>query len=387
MSIQKRKKIQRRDIIKLGVTASVGLPLMTSQLLSCDSTQSKNTQKQSKGLSILILGGTSFLGPHQIAYALDRGHTLTTFTRGKTLPTVHQDKFKDVEQLIGDRNDDLSALENRKWDVVIDNSGRKVEWTEESAKLLKDSCDLYVYTSSTGVFYPYIDSEFREDSEVLLEMPITDDEDEKIEYGYGVMKAKSEMAARTQFGDDRTIVVRPTYMFGPGDRTDRFTYWPVRLKRGGEVMVPGKIDDPVQYVDVRDVAEWMIRLIEQKKTGTFNAVGPKTSHTMKEFVKEATQEYGLRCYFQYIDDYDFLLENGISYIVPWIMPTGNNKGSALINNQKAISNGLTFRDLELSMEETFYWWMTDAVSEERKEKLEAQFTKEREVIKKWKALM
>jgi 2'-hydroxyisoflavone reductase len=214
--------------------------------------------------SIVQVDDYSFLGPHQIAYALKRGHSISTFTRGKTLPSVHQELFANVEQLIGDREDDLSALENGQWDVVIDNSGRKTEWTQKSAQLLKDKAKFYLYTSSTGVYYPYLKDNIDEESKVLLQEPteLKESEDE-LDYWYGVMKATSEQATIKAFGVERSIIVRPTYMMGPADKTDRFIYWPIRLPKGGEILVPGKTADPVEYIDVRDVAEWMIRLAEE----------------------------------------------------------------------------------------------------------------------------
>lgn len=261
-----KKLTTRRQFIEKGVKFGIALPLVSSSLLACNFNEEKReevTENSSKKLNILILGGTSFLGPHQIAYALGRGHSVTTFTRGKTKPTIHQELFKNVTSLVGDRNNDLSALETGTWDVVIDNSGRDVEWTKNSAELLKDRTNLYLYTSSTGVYYPYLTKNIKEDTKVLLEEPETlEDEEMRIEYWYGVMKSNSELAARNAYGDDRTIVVRPTYMFGPADKTNRFIHWPLRLSKGGEVFVPGKDEDPVQYIDVRDVAEFMIRLIE-----------------------------------------------------------------------------------------------------------------------------
>ncbi|WP_343485989.1 NAD-dependent epimerase/dehydratase family protein [Allomuricauda sp. d1] len=339
---------------------------------------------------MLILGGTSFLGPHQIAYAIGRGHAITTFTRGKTKPTIYQNLFEQVESLIGDRNDDLTALHNRKWDAVIDNSGHNAEWTKKSAALLKENCELYLYTSSTGVYYPYLDDDYKEDAEVLLSVPEGIDEEQRLEYGYGVMKANSEKEAKNQFGLDRTIVVRPTYMIGPSDRTNRSIHWPVKLSKGGEVMIPGKSDDRIQYLDVRDAAEWMIRLIEDKKIGTFNAVGPREAQNMYEFVEEAKKTFDVDTSFVKIDDYDFLKENNVHYIVPWIMPVGNNRGSAKISNTKAKRNGLTFRPLTESVKATYDWWYSDAVTSERREKFETDpkstLNREKSIIEKWKAL-
>ena len=373
----------RRTFIKQALAAGVAIPIIGSALLSCDDTT------KSKKLKILILGGTSFLGPQQVKYALDRGHEVSIFTRGKTQPTVHKEAFEKVEQLVGDRENNLKALENRSWDLVIDNSGRNVKWTHDTAHLLKDSCDLYLYISSTGVYFPYFTGDLKETQEVLLEEPENiEDETLKLEYWYGVMKAKSELEAINAFGRDRSIIVRPTYMFGPGDRTDRFTHWPVRLAKGGDVLVPGKKEDPVQYIDVRDVAEWCIRLAEQKLVGTYNAVGPETPTTMQEFVAQAAKSFDVEHNFVYVDDYDFLKENGVYYIVPWIMLDKYNYGSSRVNNQKSTQNGLTIRNLQTSMKETHDWWYSDALTQERRDKLEKNekttLFREQEILKKWK---
>ncbi|MEL6656037.1 MAG: NAD-dependent epimerase/dehydratase family protein [Bacteroidota bacterium] len=387
------KKQSRRTFVESAIKSAVALPLVLSGLYSCESQPKEDSEEASsenKKLSILILGGTSFLGPHQIAYALERGHSISTFTRGKTKPTVHAELFDQVEQLIGDRQDNLTALHDRKWDVVIDNSGRDVEWTKATAQLLKDNCDLYVYTSSTGVYYPYVDSDFIESSTVLMEEPegLTD-EDEKIEYWYGVMKAQSEQEAIKAFGAENTIVVRPTYMIGPADKTDRFIHWPIRLSKGGETMVPGKAGDAIQYADVRDVAEWMIRLIEERNTGTFNAVGPKEQQDIRAFMEEAQGAFEVASSFVHIDDYDFLMENDIYYLVPWIMPTGNNAGSAKISNKKAKANGFTLRPLTKTIQDTHQWWNSDAITQEKRDEVEQNpesvLQREAAIIAAWKA--
>ena len=225
----------RRAFIEKGIRLGLISPLMGYHILSCSpQEESTNSVQQSEKLKILILGGTSFLGPHQIAYALSQGHTVTIFTRGRTQPTIYRELFDQVEQLTGDREDNLSALEQGEWDLVIDNSGRKVQWTLDTANLLKERAKLYLYTSSTGVYYPYLDDNITEETELLLELPTGPDyEENDFIYDYGVMKANSELAAVNTFGVDRTIVVRPTYMFGPADRTNRLVYWPVRLAKGG----------------------------------------------------------------------------------------------------------------------------------------------------------
>lgn len=384
----------RREFLNTSVRAGAAMSALAhpglAAALALPSGPSTPVQSARGPLSILILGGTSFIGPHVIAYAMSRGHSVTTFTRGRTEPTVHGALFRDVEQLIGDRENDLEALRGRTWDAVIDNSGRRVEWTESSARLLRDNVDLYLYTSSTGVYYPYLGSDIDERTELVLEVPEGLDEEEGLEYGYGVMKANSELAARGAFGDDRTIVVRPTYIMGPGDRTDRFTYWPVRLSRGGEVLVPGRSADPVQYIDVRDVAGWMVRLIEDRSVGTFNVVGPSSATGMHAFVQGAHAAFSSPASFVMIPDYDFLTQHGVGFAIPWIMPIGNNAGSALTSTSWAVQNGLTFTPLAESVRDITEWWHSDAVAEERRANMvsgqRSLMAREAAIIAAWKAL-
>lgn len=381
----------RRDFLQKSSQLALGIPLLAAGLTACsDSKTDEKEEATSKALQILILGGTSFLGPHQIKTAIDRGHKVSTFTRGKTRPTVHQDLFEQVESLVGDRENDLTALEDRDWDVVIDNSGRKVEWTEKTAKLLKDRVGLYVYVSSTGVYYPYLTDNIEEDQPLVMEVPSPlANEEEKLEYGYGVMKANSELIAKEVFGAARTLVIRPTYMVGPADKTNRFIHWPIRLSQGGATLVPGKTGDPVQYIDVRDVADWMIRLVEMKTAGVFNAVGPAEAQDMYTFVEKASSAFPVERELIQIDDYDFLKEQQIPYLIPWILPEGNNWGSARASNQHAIANGLTFRPLEDTLRDMHDWWFSESVSQEQRDKVmknpKGVLMREGEVLEAWRA--
>lgn len=362
------------------------LPFLGSSLAKPSTIESDLSDSPPHTLNILILGGTSFLGPHQIAYALKRGHSISIFTRGKTQPTIYKKLFKKVEHLVGDRVNNLEALKGRKWDAVIDNSGHRAQWTKDSAELLKDNVPLYLYTSSTGVYYPYLGSNIKEDTKLVLTVPEGINEEQSLEYGYGVMKSNSENAAKKIYGEDRCIIVRPTYMMGPADRTDRFPYWPERLSRGGEILVPGKKDDPVQYIDVRDVAEWMIRLIENSNTGTFNAAGPASATGMHAFVNGAHAAFNSKADFVMVDNYDFLTKHKIPYSIPWIMPTGENYGSARVNIDHGVANGLTFRPLAKSIMDIHEWWHSDAVSEERRKKMVEQglMAREKEILKAWR---
>ncbi|MEH6535617.1 MAG: NAD-dependent epimerase/dehydratase family protein [Psychroserpens sp.] len=380
----------RRAFIKKGALAGLAIPLVGSGLMSCQTKEKKEsttTQKPNKKLNILILGGTSFLGPHQIAYAISRGHKVSTFTRGKTIPTVNKDAFKHVEQLIGDRENNLKALENRTWDVVIDNSGRNVQWTKDTANLLKDNAGLYMYTSSTGVYYPYKGDHIKEDTKLILEMPDGLTEDEKYEQDYGIMKGNSELETIKAFGKERSIIIRPTYMIGPADRTNRFVHWPLRFAKGGKILVPGKHDDLVQYVDVRDVAEWYIRLAENKQYGTYNAVGPEATQTVHEFATKAAKTFDVESTFTMVDDYEFLKSNSIYFAIPWVMAEDNHYGSARIDHQSAMNAGLTYRPLKDTVKDTYDWWMSNAVAKDRKQKYHSDpnslLAKEKDILASW----
>jgi len=384
------KNSSRRKFIKNGAMLSAGLPLLNAPTPNYFSQNSGKIEKAKKPMKILILGGTSFLGPHQIAYALERGHSISTFTRGKSVPKVHQELLKNCESLIGDREDNLEALKGRKWDVVIDNSGRKVKWTEDTAALLKDNAEMYMYVSSVSVFFPYTGSDYSEERELVLEAPDTDlYKNNKETFDYGIMKANSENATIKAFGKDRSIVIRPHFIVGPGDPTDRFTYWVERLPRGGEIVLPGSETDRVQYIDVRDLAGFMIRLLEDRVSGTFNASGPEFKMTMPQFVYGAHAAFNSPVSFVKISDVDFLEENKLFYLNPWILPKGIFEGMALAENQKVIDAGMTFTPLAKTVRDLYEWWISDIVPAERHEKMisgEYSFiAREAEIIKKWRA--
>ena len=340
-------------------------------------------------MKILILGGTSFLGPHQVAYALARGHEVSIFTRGKTIPKIHQSLFDKVEQLVGDREDNLEALKNRKWDVVIDNSGRKTQWTEDTARLLKDHVGYYMYTSSISVYYPFTGDDFAENRTLVTEIPGDASEDEKGAYSYGVMKATSEMATIKHFGEERSMIVRPTLIVGPGDRTDRFPYWLARIEKGGDIIIPGTRDEVVQYIDVRDLAEWMIRLLENKAAGTYNGSGPGFPMTTNAFVHGIHASYNSPVNYIQIDDVEFLQENNLFAIQPWVIQLPAYAGMSKSDNSKAIKADLQFRPLSETVSATREWWYSEAVSQERRDNIltseQALIRREKEILAKWKA--
>lgn len=342
-------------------------------------------------LKILILGGTSFLGPHQIAYALDRGHEVSIFTRGKTIPKVHAKLFDKVEKLVGDREDNLEALKNRKWDVVIDNSGRKTKWTEDTAKLLVDNVGYYMYTSSISVYYPYFGDDFSETRSVVTEMPDDAKPSETRTYEYGIMKATSELATIDAFGKDRSIIVRPSLIVGPGDRTDRFPYWVARLERGGDIIIPGKREEVIQYIDVRDLGEWMIRLLENKAAGTYNGSGPGFEMTTDAFVHGVHANFSSAVNYVQIDDTQFLEDNGVIGIQPWVIQLPKYAGMSRSDNTKAIAADLQFRSLSETVSDTLTWWYSDAVTQDRRDNIldgpQSFMKQEKEILNNWQLKM
>ncbi|MEM8584762.1 MAG: NAD-dependent epimerase/dehydratase family protein [Bacteroidota bacterium] len=371
----------------LGTGLALGLaPLVQSNPLG----GLAEIEKSDEPLKILILGGTSFLGPHQVEYALRRGHEVSIFTRGRTAPTVHPEIFANVEQLVGDREDNLEALKNRQWDVVIDNSGRKTKWTEDTAQLLAEHVGYYMYTSSISVYYPYTGDDFSESRSVVTEIPDGVTEDERFTFEYGVMKATSELATIDAFGADRSIIVRPTLIVGPGDRTDRFTYWLARLERGGDIIIPGARDEVVQYIDVRDLAQWMIRLGENKAAGIYNGSGPGFEMTTNAFVHGVHASYNSPVNYIQIDDVDFLKENEIIGIQPWVIQLPEYAGMSKSDNRRAIAAGLSFRPLSETVMDTKAWWYSEAVPQERRDNIltgeRSLMLGEEEILEKWHAL-
>ena len=299
--------------------------------------------RAAQSLRILILGGTGFIGPHQVEYALSRGHEVTLFNRGRT----NSHLFPGVEKLVGDRESDLSALEGRSWDAVVDNSATNApHWVEASANLLRDSCERYIFVSTRSV---YADTSR---VPMSIEAPVWTYENAGVERGadrlpYGLGKAISEQIARDVFGEDRTLVFRPGLIIGPGDNTDRFTYWPVRIHRGGEVLSPGDGTDPVQIIDVRDFGDWLVRMAEAGEHGTYNVVGPATPRPMSEML------YGIRAVttaetsFTWVDA-DFLREAGLrpyGEMPVWRPARDGFEGFARFDLTPEVEKGLTFRSL------------------------------------------
>ncbi len=370
--------IHRRAFLTASASAACAVGLGITPQAQAASPQEGARKK----LRILILGGTNLTGPHNVRYALERGHEVTIFTRGQRKPGLFQEAFEHVEHLIGDREDNLEALKGRTWDAVIDASGRKVEWTEKTAQLLQDAAQTYLYVSSTGVFYPYRTTEI---SEAMPPVFVDPTDGKNGSHAYGVMKALSENAARAAFGRDRTLVIRPGYIVGPLDRTHRGTYWPTRLRRGGEVLVPGKKTDEVQQIDVRDLTEFMIRSLEAGTSGTFNVTGPGSRTTMEAFVHGVGSAIGSDVTWTWVDDYGFLDAQRIGFAIPWILPTGDHLGSQRIDVSKAKAAGLSFRPIGTTAIDTLKWYDTLTPEQQQKPRMAISPEKEEAVLRAWAA--
>jgi 2'-hydroxyisoflavone reductase len=326
---------------------------------------------------ILILGGTGFLGPETVEVARARGHTVTLFNRGKTRPHL----FPDVEKLQGDRDGQLDALRGRTWDAVIDSSGYVPRIVRTSAELLAPSVGRYLFVSSISVYRDDLPAGADETAPVAaLEDPASED----VRAHYGALKAACEAAAEAAM-PGRTASVRPTLIVGPGDPTDRFTYWPVRLDRGGDVLAPGDGTDPVQVVDVRDLAAFLVGLVEAEETGLYNAAGPATPLTARGMLDAVAAGTGARANVVWTD-WPFLSAQEVqpwSELPAWVPRSESHMST--VSNARAVAKGLRFRPLADTSRDTLAWWRTQP--DERRAKLRAGIAPEKEakVLAAWRA--
>ena len=340
-----------------------------------------------KRLRILILGGTGFTGPHQVRYALARGHHVTLFNRGRN-PRAWPGE---VVELVGDRNTgDLKALEGGEWDVCIDNPTTLPFWVRDAARVLGDRVGQYVFVSTISV---YATNDKAEDESAAVATYTGADALAETDATfrrnpgelYGPLKAASEQEARRRFGE-RATVIRPGLIVGPGDETDRFTYWPVRLARGGDVLAPGDGTDPVQFIDARDLAEWTIRMVETRTTGTFNATGPAQPLTMRAMLATIADAVRADARVTWVPT-AFLEAEQVSPwsdLPVWVPGTGESAGFARRSIARALAAGLTFRPLATTAVDTLAWFRTQPPA--RQDKLRAGLSAEREsaLLARWR---
>ena len=301
---------------------------------------------------MLILGGTRFLGRAVVETALARGHDVTLFNRGETNPGL----YPQVEKLRGNRDGDLGALAGRDWDVVVDTSGYVPRVVRASAERLADQVGHYVFVSSISVYGDFSEVA-REDETPLIR--IDDTSDESLDGDrYGGFKALCEQVVADVF-PGRSARVRAGLIVGPNDPTGRFTYWPSRLARGGEVLAPGRKGRQVQFVDVRDLGAWLVDLGEQKVSGTFNATGPEPPITMGELLETCRAMSGSSAQITWVDE-DFLREHEVGEWMElplWIAESGDPAWRRFqeVDVSRAVAAGLRFRMVADTVRDTLEW--------------------------------
>jgi len=304
-------------------------------------------------LRILILGGTGFIGPHFVRESLARGHTVTLFNRGRR----QAEPTPGVETLIGDRDGRLEALGDRDWDVVIDNSGYVPRHVRLSTQRLRAHARHYLFISTISVYADLSVAGTTEDAPLAtLADPAVETVDGST---YGGLKALCERVVQEEFAGRNTIV-RPTYIVGPGDHTDRFTYWPWRVSQGGEMLAPGSPSDPIQYIDVRDLARFVLGCVEAPTPGTFNACTPPGFATMGGLLETSRRVTGATTRIHWLDAKTLEAEgllDGPSLPI-WSPPEGQTAGDALVSPARAVLAGLRFTPLEDTVRATLEWHAT-----------------------------
>jgi 2'-hydroxyisoflavone reductase len=369
----------RRQLLQLsaltGVAASVHPKLLAA------------VPAAKKPLSILILGGTGFTGPNQVNYALARGHKITLFNRGRKPKTWSAE----VEELIGDRDKgDLAALKGRSWDVCVDNPTTLPFWVRDVGKILKGKVKHYIFISTLSAYAG--DKDVGADESAATHVYAGKDMYAETMDGvranmslYGPLKAASEKEAKKWFGAQTTII-RPGFIVGPDDPHDRLTYWMARMQQGGEMLVPGDGKDPIQYIDPRDLAEWTIRMAENRVFGTFNATGPDYQLDSDAFF------YGLRAAttqgakFVWVDS-SFVEKQELSPggdLPVWIPRDPETAGFSTRSVAKAVAQGLTFRPVATTAADTLAFY--NSLPAERTAALRAGLKPEREaeLLRAWR---
>jgi 2'-hydroxyisoflavone reductase len=328
--------------------------------------------------TLLILGGTGFIGPPLTQEALGRGWKVTHFNRGKTAAGG----VPGVETLIGDRKGKLEALEGRKWDAVVDDTGFIPKYVRMSAELLAPSVGYCLFISSISAYAGFAKPNDEHSPLGTLSNP---DIEEVTNDTYGPMKALCEKYTAAGFGG-RCSIVRPGYIVGPGDKSDRFTYWPVRASKGGEMLAPGTPRDPIQVIDVRDLAGWMMHLVETRTRGTFNADSPPRAFTMGDLVaasQHASPNAGTKV--TWVTE-AFLASHwkpDEMDLPPWAPTKGDTAGFSLTPVDPALKAGLRSRPLEVTVRDTLAWFQT--LPAERQGKLRAGLDpqKEADTLRAW----
>lgn len=351
----------------------------------------RKVEKARASLNILILGGTGFTGPEQVDYAIARGHRVTLFNRNQTRPGMFKGKV--AEELIGDLNNDTSALKGKQFDVVIDNPTTFPAWVRNAAQYLKGNTKHYIFVSTTSTYSDQSIIGLNENSPTGVLPPDVDpytlNPDHASRY-YGPLKVLAEKEVQKSYPDAWTVI-RPCLIVGPLDRTDRFTWWPARIDQGGEVLAPDRPDDPCQFIDSRDLAEWTVRVAEMRLLGLYNAIGPDKPLTVGQMLYGVKAITTAGAQFTWVP-WEFLQEQKVRPwrdMTVWQPPVGRTAGYQRRDASKAISHGLTFRPLAVTAKDTLDWHKTRPEAE-RMKTLNGEINgigmkREAEVLAAWKA--
>jgi len=363
----------------------------TTGLLALHQSHAVNSmdKKRKNPLRVLILGGTGFIGPHFVRAALDRGHTVSVFNRGKS---DHQLPLS-VERLIGDRNGDLAAIANRDWDAVFDMAAYVPKWVRSLGKALDGRVNHYTFISTIMAYRSLIGA----NEQSALETYSGTEDPYSLETPgnhYGAMKVLCEREAEAQF-PGRTLVVRPATIVGPGEMAGAFSYLVARIERGGEILAAGEPSAPVQLIDVRDLAEWTVRLAERGQTGSFTASGPVERLSWSELLGGVRAAFSVATHLTWVPS-SWITERGVgpfSSLLFWPSQVGL-PGSMELNVTKAVTHGLSFRPLNATVVDTSTWYrsLPEArrkdvlVAYDTKNKsLEDSIARERELLALWHA--
>ena len=379
----------RRDFIR--TTGVVGAGLAMGGASACAGEASPPTDALPSPKRILIFGGTGFIGPHTVQYALERGHRVTTFTRGRSETALPPE----VEQLVGDRNDDHSALEGRTdFDVVIDNNGQDYRWVETSTELLKDVVDQYIFVSSISA-YKLEGFDWSRADQVMVEPlvgtdyeRITESQTEGWTYGdatdYGHYKAMSEDITHAAF-PGRATIVRPGLIVGPGDRTNRWGYWPKRIDEGGEVLAPGNPEHANQVIDQRDLTEWIVRLAEDGTPGNFNGTGPGERMSMGSMLEQIGTATDTPHTLTWVPE-AFLEAQELQ---PWGDFPAWIPGDPLmfVDVSASVAAGLTFRPIQVTARDVIAFEKSRPAEELEGRRFGITREREQEVLEAWHAAM
>ncbi len=375
----------RRDFLRTSAVLGAALalnPSLAGATQRAPVTARHEPSRAGSAKKLLILGGTGFIGPNTVKYALARGHEVTILTRGRSAT-----KVDGVEHIIADREGDLSMLSARKWDVVLDNNARDYRWVQRSTKALKNSTDQYLFVSSISA-YRTPSMSYNSASDVRMQ-PVSESYErftppanwkDGDEAPYGLTKAISENIVHEAF-PGRATVVRPGLIVGPTDPTDRWTYWPVRVDEGGEVLAPGNPNHSSQVIDQRDLTEWLVRLAESGTMGDFNATGPATRLTFAEMLAGCRAVTSSAARFTWVSE-EFLAAQKVAI---WSEMPAWAPGDPLmyVDVSRAVANGLTYRPLADTARDTIEWDKARPTAEREKRAAGISRAREKELLALW----